>query len=68
MTARKAPSETDIACRLRVLADDMFNLAVDMDYYGGLAEWAKHAKELRGASVTVEQWAESIEPAHMVAA
>lgn len=53
--------ETIIAHNLRQLADQMHLAAVDIGYYGGRAEWAKHGRELAGAAVMVLQWADEIE-------
>ncbi len=39
----------------------MEELAVDMDYCGGSAEWAKHFHELVGAAGMARQWAGEIE-------
>lgn len=55
------PSQREIASRLRKLAEDMGELAVAMDYYGGFSEWAKHGRELAGAGETARQWADEIE-------
>ena len=54
-------TRSEIAARLRALADDMEGIAVDMDYFGGFAEWAKHGKEMLGAAWIARQWADSID-------
>jgi hypothetical protein len=54
-------TRSEIATRLRALADDMEGIAVDMDYFGGFAEWARHSKEMLGAAWIARQWADSIE-------
>jgi hypothetical protein len=51
----------EIAKRLRVLADEMDQLSVDMDYYGGLANWAMHGREMAGAGRIAREWADNIE-------
>jgi hypothetical protein len=50
-----------IAMRLRLLADEMERLGTDIDYYGGLAEWSQHGREMVGAAKIARQWAEAIE-------
>lgn len=39
----------------------MADIAASMDYYGGLAEWAKHGAELAGAASICKGWATEIE-------
>ena len=51
----------EIAARLRTIAYEMDCIAVLMDYYGGLSEWAKHGREMAGAGAIARQWAEEIE-------
>lgn len=55
------PTKAQIAARLRKLADEMDDVSVDMDYYGGLAEWAQHGREIAGAGKIAREWAEEIE-------
>jgi len=50
-----------IAARLRSLASEMDDIAVAMDYYGGLAEWAVYGRELVFAAGIVGRWADEIE-------
>lgn len=50
----------EIAERLLLLADAMEDTAVAMDYYGELAEWARHGRELAGAGRIARQWAAEI--------
>lgn len=50
-----------LAIRIRLLADDMEQLGADFDYFGGLAEWAKHGREMIGAANMAREWAEQIE-------
>ncbi len=54
-------TKNEIANRLCGMAEEMEELAVDMDYYGGSAEWAKHFHELMGAAGMARQWAGEIE-------
>lgn len=61
VAAVAAPSKLEIAARLRRLADEMDDLAVTLDYYGGLAEWARHGREIAGAGAIARQWAAAIE-------
>jgi hypothetical protein len=55
------PTKIDIAARLRKLADEMDDIAVAMDYYGGFSEWAQHGREIAGAGTIARQWAGEIE-------
>jgi hypothetical protein len=55
------PTHSDISARLRSLADEMDNIAVAMDYYGGFAEWAQHGREIAGAGAIARQWADEID-------
>jgi hypothetical protein len=55
------PTKMDIAARLRKLADEMDDIAVAMDYYGGFLEWARHGREIAGAGTIARQWAGEIE-------
>ncbi len=50
-----------LAIRLRLLADEMEVLGADLDYYGGLAEWAVHGREMVGAAEIAREWAKNIE-------
>lgn len=61
--APRPPTHIEIAERLRLLADDMEDIAVMMDYYGGFAEWAQHGREIAGAGNIARQWAVEIEVA-----
>jgi len=55
------PIKSKIIRRLRRLSSTMHNLAVDIDYFGGMSsEWKKHSIELNGASIMVEEWADGI--------
>jgi hypothetical protein len=58
------PTKAQIAARLRKLADEMDDISVDMDYYGGLAEWAQHGREIAGAGKIALEWADEIEAAN----
>jgi hypothetical protein len=60
MTTQNTPTKLEIAGRLLCLADDMDAVALAMDYYGGLAPWAAHAKEMMGAAVLCRDWAGEI--------
>ena len=57
----KAPTRSEIAQWLHALADDMIYLAAAMEFYGGMALWAKHSRELRGAGHLARSWADEIE-------
>lgn len=54
-------SPQSIAKRLRALSTEMMSIAIDMDYYGGMAEWAKHGVELAGAAHIAQEWASEME-------
>ena len=58
------PTKAQIAARLRKLADEMDDISVDMDYYGGLAAWAQHGREIAGAGKIAREWADEIEAAN----
>jgi hypothetical protein len=65
--SRLAPTKREIAGRLLSLADDMDAVALAMDYYGGMAPWAQHAKEMMGAAVLCRDWADEIQADEPVA-
>lgn len=54
-------SKAEIAERLRELADEMDEIAVLMDYYGSLAEWAKNRRYVRDAAGLARLWSYEIE-------
>lgn len=54
-------TQLEIASRLRKLADEMDEIAVAMDYYGGFADWSQHGREIAGAGKIARQWAGEIE-------
>lgn len=58
------PTKAQISARLRKLATEMDDIAVAMDYYGGLAAWAQHGREIAGAGAITRQWADEIEAAN----
>lgn len=60
----RPPTKLEIAARLRVLADEMDDIAAAMDYYGGFAGWAQHGREIAGAGNIARQWAAEIEAAN----
>ena len=45
---------------LEKLRSDMNEIGVIMEYYGGMAEYAKHGKELINAARYVDDWIEEI--------
>lgn len=63
MSTQHIVGRLEIAQRLRSLADDMTEVATLMNYYGGLAEWARHGVELACASHIARGWADAIEAA-----
>ena len=60
----RPPKQIEIAARLRRLADEMDDISVCMDYYGGLAAWSQHGREIAGAGKIARQWADEIEAAN----
>lgn len=60
------PTKKQIAKRLRTLANRMTDVATDMDYYGGFAEWALHGKELANAANIARQWADEIDAERLI--
>lgn len=60
----RPPTQLEIAARLLSLANEMDEMAVMMDYYGGFAEWAQHGREIAGAGNIARQWAYEIEDAN----
>lgn len=63
----RPPTQLEIAARLRRLADEMDDMAVMMDYYGGFAEWAQHGREIAGAGDIARQWADEIDASNALA-
>ena len=57
---RLAPTKREIAEHLKFLAADMDAVALAMDYYGGIAPWALHAREMMGAAEMAREWADEI--------
>lgn len=57
-------TQLEIAAQLRWLAEHMADIATSMDYYGGMAPWAQHARELAGAALIASEWAGEIEAAN----
>lgn len=51
----------EIAERLRKLANEMEEVAVCLDCYGGLAEWSEHGREMAGAANIARGWADDLE-------
>ena len=54
-------NKDEIIRRLRVLSTEMIELGIEMDYYGGMSEMAKHGAELVAAGRVAESWADGIE-------
>jgi hypothetical protein len=57
---KQPATKQNIAKRLKRLSATMLNIAVDMDYYGGFAYWARNSGDLAGASKMAEEWSEEI--------
>ena len=52
---------TDIVKRLRYLSEQMIQLGADMDYYSGFnAEIAEKGRQLVGAGMIADGWADEI--------
>ena len=49
-----------IADRLQTLAAEMLDVAAEMDYFGGFSLIGQHGKELAGAAVIAQSWADGI--------
>lgn len=58
--AKPMLTPADIVARVNALADAMLSTAVDMEYYGGLAVWARHARELLEFGYLARSWAVEI--------
>lgn len=54
------PTKLEIAARLRMLAAEMDDVAAQMDYFGGFAEWSEHSRDMAGAAVVIRIWAAEI--------
>lgn len=61
MADRDVPTRSEIAARLHRLANHIISVAVDIEYYGGMAFLAKHSRELLGAGHLARSWAAEIE-------
>jgi hypothetical protein len=57
----EVPTKADIAASLRKLSEKAQETAVQMDFYGGMAPWARHSGELLGAAGILREWANEIE-------
>ena len=51
----------EMSHRLRELAEDMIEVGVLMEYYGGISELGIHGRELVGAGKIAATWADAIE-------
>lgn len=57
-----APSQLEIAERLRGLSERIGEIAADMRQYGvAFSDWEQHARELIGVGAAFSQWADRIE-------
>ncbi|WAR44203.1 hypothetical protein [Methylomonas rapida] len=55
-------TKQQIAHKLRLLQDDMLEIATAMDFYGGFNPlYSQHGRELSGAAGLVAEWADEIE-------
>lgn len=59
----EAPQRHDIAYRLRQLSAQMDDLAVDINYFGGIARWAHYANEVSNVGIAFQDLADEIESA-----
>lgn len=55
------PTKKQIIKRLRRVANTLEKLGADIDYYGGMASWALHGRQMVTASAIALQWANEIE-------
>ena len=54
-------TKQELATELRRVAQEMINLGANMDYYGGFDdEIARHGREMVGAGMIAQRWAEEI--------
>lgn len=60
MGKSEPPSMEEIADRLDRLANEMLEVSVLMNYYGGLSNIASHGIELAGAAHIARGWAKGI--------
>ncbi len=55
-------TKPELAAEICRVAQEMINLGSQMDYFGGFdAEIATHGREMVGAGMIAQQWAEEIE-------
>lgn len=55
-------TKPELAAEIRRVAQEMINLGAQMDYFGGFhSEIAAHGREMLGAGMIAQQWAEEIE-------
>jgi len=58
----KSMTRTELVSELRRVSGEMINLGANMDYFGGFyAEIAAHGREMLGAGMIAQHWAEEIE-------
>lgn len=53
-------SRRELEAQIKILAGHMLDMAVNLEYFGGMAGWALHGSELRGAAEILRSWAEDI--------
>jgi hypothetical protein len=54
-------TRAELIARLDALAEQMTAVGTELDYYGGLAEFAKHGTELCAAAMVVWTWVDELE-------
>ena len=61
LTKTRNPRPLDrLVRRLRLTANTMVNLGVDMDYYGGMSEIGQHGREMVGAGLIAREWSDKM--------
>jgi len=53
-------TKQEIADRLELLATEIEDIATSLDYFGGFPDWARHGKEMVGASKLCREWSAAI--------
>lgn len=53
-------TRNELAEKMLKLAYDMQDVAVDLDYYGGLSEWSQKSQDLMAAASWVKVWGQEM--------
>lgn len=57
----KKYTQKDLVKQIRKVSEQMRDLGVNMDYYGGFGVIAQHGREMVGAANIAEGWAKELE-------